>query len=236
MLKKQKILVIEDDNHILQLIKLCLSQEGFEITTADNGEVGLNLAERATYDLIILDIMLPGKNGWEICRQLTGGKKTWVPILMLTAKGSENDRILGLEMGADDYVVKPFSPRELVARVRAILRRRNQGVSGFSHTKEHLEFPGIIINSSQYIVKVNDNFLILTPKEFELLYFLAQSSGQVFSREQLLTQIWGYQYAETTRTVDEHIKNLRRKITAQEKDYKYIHTVWGVGYKFEVSK
>lgn len=233
-MKEYRILVIEDDKHVLELLKLCLKQEGFWVTTAEDGLTGLKFASENEYDLIILDIMLPKKNGWEVCRQITGGKDSWVPVLMLTAKSHENDRILGLEMGADDYVVKPFSPRELVARVRAILRRT-------AKKDEPHEPSGIIeldklsIDNSKHIVKCNDVTLALTPKEFELLYFLARNRGQVFSREQLLNLIWGYEFTESTRTVDEHIKNLRKKLW-EESSRVYIHTVWGVGYKFEVEK
>ena len=232
-MKEHRILVIEDDKHVLELLKLCLKQEGFWVTTAEDGLTGLKFASENVYDLIILDIMLPGKNGWEVCRQITGGKDSWVPVLMLTAKSHENDRILGLEMGADDYVVKPFSPRELVARVRAILRRTNNKKISPQETSPLIELNGLSIDNTKHIVKYNDKILALTPKEFELLYFLARNRGQVFSREQLLNLIWGYEFTESTRTVDEHIKNLRKKLW-EDSSLHYIHTVWGVGYKFEV--
>ncbi|KUO58015.1 MAG: hypothetical protein APF84_18490 [Gracilibacter sp. BRH_c7a] len=233
-MKEYRILVIEDDKHVLELLKLCLKQEGFWVTTAEDGLTGLKFASENEYDLIILDIMLPGKNGWEVCRQITGGKDSWVPVLMLTAKSHENDRILGLEMGADDYVVKPFSPRELVARVRAILRRTTNATKSPEPSRV-IDFNGLRIDNSKHIVSINGKTMPLTPKEFELLYFLAQNRGQVFSREQLLNLIWGYEFTESTRTVDEHIKNLRKKLW-EESSLAYIHTVWGVGYKFEVTE
>lgn len=233
-MKEYRILVIEDDKHVLELLKLCLTQEGFWVTTAEDGITGLKFASENEYDLIILDIMLPGKNGWEVCRQITGGKDSWVPVLILTAKNHENDRILGLEMGADDYVIKPFSPRELVARVRAILRRSNTNAKSPEPNKA-LEINGLKIDSSKHMVKFNDKPISLTPKEFELLFFLAQNRGQVFSRDQLLNIIWGYEFTESSRTVDEHIKNIRKKLW-EESSLVYIHTVWGVGYKFEVTE
>ncbi len=233
-MKEHRILVIEDDKHVLELLKLCLKQEGFWVTTAEDGVTGLKFASENEYDLVILDIMLPGKNGWEVCRQITGGKDTWVPVLMLTAKSHENDRILGLEMGADDYVVKPFSPRELVARVRAILRRTSNKNKP-NEPSRIIELNGLVVDNSKHLVKFNDKTIMLTPKEFELIYFLAQNRGQVFSREQLLNQVWGYEFTESSRTVDEHIKNLRKKLY-EETSLVYIHTVWGVGYKFEVTE
>jgi two-component system alkaline phosphatase synthesis response regulator PhoP len=232
----KNLLIIEDDLHVVELLKACLIPEGFNIHVETNGLDGLNHALTTRYDLIILDIMLPDKNGWDICRQLTGGNKTWTPILMLTAKESENDRILGLEMGADDYVTKPFSPRELVARINAIFRRIEQESSIKTDLSSILTINDLTLDANRFTVMLKDQPIILTPKEFDLLYYMIQHKGQVFSREQLLSQIWDYELYTSTRTVDEHIKNLRKKIAEYDSETKFLHTVWGVGYKFEVTK
>lgn len=227
------VLLVEDDPHVVELIKVCLEQENFQVTAAEDGERGIELAKSSRFDLIILDIMLPKKDGWQVCRELNNTERFTTPILILTAKGSEADRVLGLELGGDDYLVKPFSPRELVARARAILRRMEK-----AQTKEEpvLRFNGISVNPSRYEVTIDDSIINLTPKEFELLYFLASNPGIISKRDQLLEHIWGIDYPGTTRTVDEHIKKLRQKLKMGGDNKKWIHTVWGVGYKFEVKK
>lgn len=226
------ILVVEDDRHILTLLKACLSREGYSVVTEENGLSGLARAQEKEFDLIILDLMLPGKDGFEICRELlAAGSNT--PILILTARGDEMDRVLGLKLGADDYVVKPFSVRELTARVEAILRRVNRVRSAERHM---LAAAGITINPESRRVTVNEHRITLTPKEFDLLYQLAGRPGRVYTREELMELVWGYDYAGSSRTVDEHIKNLRQKIKDGGATEQYIHTVWGVGYKFETGE
>lgn len=223
------ILVIEDDPHILELLKVCLEQEGYRVTAEPDGLVGLTRARRERFDLIVLDLMLPQMDGFTICRELSSGEGPRTPILILTAKGDEVDRVLGLKLGADDYVVKPFSPRELAARVEAILRRAEKGRAGYPEiTAGELKIVPALRE-----VTVNGEKVLLTPKEFDLLHLLALHPGRVFTREELLNRIWGYDYLGGSRTVDEHVKNLRQKIKDTRALYQYIHTVWGVGYKFE---
>jgi len=222
------ILVIEDDRHILELLKVCLGQEGYKVVTEENGIQGLARAKQGGWDLIILDLMLPGMDGLTICKELSA-KDFSVPILILTAKGEEFDRVLGLKLGADDYVVKPFSPRELAARVEAILRRVGKTASAL----EEIQFSELRINPSLRVTTINDNKVLLTPKEFDILYLLASHPGRVFTRDELLNRIWGFDYLGGSRAIDEHIKNIRQKIKEAGAHYTYIQTVWGVGYKFE---
>lgn len=227
-MKQPAILVIEDDRHILELLKVCLGQEGYRVVTEENGLQGLEKAKQESWDLIILDLMLPGLDGLSICRELSA-KAYPTPILILTAKGDEVDRVLGLKLGADDYVVKPFSPRELAARVEAILRR----VGKPAPLQEELQFAELKINLAQRTTIVNVNKVTLTPKEFDLLYFLAAYPGRVFTRDELLNRVWSFDYLGGSRSIDEHIKNLRQKIKEAGARKAYIQTVWGVGYKFE---
>lgn len=228
---RKAVLVIEDDRHILELLRVCLEQEGYRVVTEENGARGMEKARRERFDLIILDLMLPGKDGFSICRELSAGGGHKTPILILTAKGDEADRVLGLRLGADDYVVKPFSTRELAARVEAILRRtaRDERSNG-----EELSRGELTINPARRLVAVDDQTINLTPKEFDLLYLLARHPGRVFSREELIDRVWGYDYAGGSRTVDEHVKNLRRKLKHGGAGRDYLRTVWAVGYKFEV--
>ena len=221
------ILVIEDDSHIQELLRLCLEQEGYLVVTEHNGAQGLERAIQGGFDLIILDLMLPGLDGFSICRELIARNEN-TPILILTAKGDEVDRVLGLKMGADDYVVKPFSPRELAARVEAILRRTGKKPSWASE----LSFTGLKISPEQRSAEFNGQKINLTPKEFDLLYLLAAHPGRVFTRDELLRQIWGFDYLGGSRSVDEHVKNLRHKLKEAGTEGQYIETVWGVGYKF----
>ncbi|MEW5784563.1 MAG: response regulator transcription factor [Bacillota bacterium] len=227
-MRQPVILVIEDDHHIRELLKVCLEQEGYQVKTEENGRQGLERALQGGCDLIVLDLMLPGMDGLSICRELSLKANT-VPILMLTAKGDEVDRVLGLKMGADDYVVKPFSPRELAARVEAILRR----VGKRSPQTARLAFSELKIYPDQRSADVNGLKVTFTPKEFDLLYLLAGHPGRVFTREELLNQVWGFQYLGGSRTVDEHIKNLRQKLKEAGVRQSCLQTVWGVGYKFE---
>jgi len=220
-----KILVIDDDPNVLELIKLYGEREGFEVVGINNGSSALAAFDRENPDVVILDIMLPGIDGLTLCRNFRSIRM--VPIIMLTAKGEEADRVLGLEMGADDYVSKPFSPREVVARVKAVLRR-TQTIDPMTNWK--IKYPGLEIHADIRRVLVNSKEIELTPKEFDLLYHLAQNPRRVFTREELLTSVWGYDYYGDHRTVDVHIRRLRSKLQALSHDY--LTTVWGVGYQF----
>jgi len=225
----RKVLVVDDEDAVRELIELYLKKEGFEVIHARDGKEALRLNGEHRPDLMILDLMLPELDGWEVCRQVRAGSK--VPIIMLTARAEEVDRIVGLELGADDYVVKPFSPRELVARVNAILRRGRS----VSEESEVLTFPGLRIDRIQHRVEVNGKEVHLTPTEFRLLWCLAGRPARVFSRAELLDRIWGYDSESDARTVDVHIKRLRQKTQAAESGSFSITTVWGLGYKFETT-
>lgn len=235
MADKQKILIVDDDNNIAELISLYLTKECFETLIVNDGENALTAFFRFKPDLILLDLMLPGIDGYQVCREIRRENNT--PIIMLSAKGEIFDKVLGLELGADDYMIKPFDSKELVARVKAVLRRYTATQSNDTPEKpsgEYIEYPDLIINLSNYSVIYMGKPVDMPPKELELLYFLATSPNQVFTREQLLDHIWGYEYVGDTRTVDVHIKRLREKIHDHEKWS--ICTVWGVGYKFESRK
>jgi two-component system response regulator ResD len=223
----RRILVVDDEDSVRELIELYLTKEGFEVSHARDGREALRGNAEHHPDLIILDLMLPGLDGWEVCRQIRSTSR--VPIVMLTARAEEVDRIVGLELGADDYVVKPFSPRELVARVKAVLRR---GASA-AEEAEVLTFPGLRVDRVQHRVEVDGAEVHLTPTEFRLLWCLASRPGRVFSRAELLDRIWGYDSESDARTVDVHIKRLRQKTGASKSPSFAITTVWGLGYKFE---
>ena len=231
MVAKQKILIVDDDNNIAELISLYLTKECFECKIVNDGEAALYAFSSFQPNLILLDLMLPGIDGYQVCREIR--HKSNVPIIMLSAKGEVFDKVLGLELGADDYIIKPFDSKELVARVKAVLRRFQPAqTQAPKNTGKYVEYPDLVINLTNYSVVYNGNTIDMPPKELELLYFLASSPNQVFTREQLLDHIWGYEYIGDTRTVDVHIKRLREKI----KDHANwaISTVWGIGYKFEV--
>ncbi len=223
-----KILLVDDDPNIRQLVNLYLEKEGFEVQMADRGDEALKMFKESPPNLILLDVMLPGMDGWQVCREVR--KVSNIPIIMLTAKDETFDKVLGLELGADDYVVKPFDMKELVARIKAVSRR----FQAADTPDKELVFPGLTININQYSVKYMGKELEMPPKELELLYFLASHPGMVFTREQLLEQVWGYDYFGDSRTVDVHVKRLREKLTEGENLGWMIKTVWGVGYKFEV--
>jgi two-component system OmpR family response regulator len=227
MAENDKILVVEDDRTLLNVLKYNLTKEGYSVVTAVDGVEALEVARRDKPDFIILDIMLPKMSGFEVCRILR--KEMTVPILMLTAKTEEVDKVVGLEIGADDYMTKPFSMRELLARIRAMLRRVEMQVP----TTETLKLGDIEIDISRHAITKGGNILSLTPKEFDLLAFLAKNKGLVFSRDQLLEKVWGYDYAGDTRTVDVHIRWLREKIEDNPAKPKRLVTVRGVGYKLE---
>ena len=224
-----KILVVDDDKNICELLRLYIEKEDFAVELAYDGRRALELFESFSPDLILLDIMLPELDGWQVCREIR--KHSQCPIIMLTAKGEVFDKVLGLELGADDYVVKPFDAKELVARIKAVIRRYQNGGES---TEKELAFPGMTINMSQYTVTYMGKEMDMPPKELELLYFLASHPGMVFTREQLLEQVWGYDYFGDSRTVDVHVKRLREKLSGGEAMGWQIKTVWGVGYKFDV--
>jgi two-component system response regulator ResD len=236
----QKILIIEDEDGIIHLLNLYLRDAGYAVVTAKDGADGLALHAREQPDLVILDIMLPAIDGFEVCRRIRAWSQT--PILILTARGDEEERINGLELGADDYLVKPFSPRELVSRVRAILRRvgtRGEHVtekpaspSEIKPNHDLLRFPGLTIDRPARRVEVNGREVALTPTEFDMLALMAGSPNRVFTREVLMNQIWGYDYLGDGHTIDVHISALRKKIET-EQGQRYIKTVWRVGYRFE---
>lgn len=232
MVTKQKILIVDDDENIAELISLYLSKECYDTKMVHDGEEALEAFDTYAPNLILLDLMLPGIDGYQVCREIRAKSNT--PIIMLSAKGEVFDKVLGLELGADDYIIKPFDSKEMVARVKAVLRRYQpiKEEPATTPKAKSVSYPGITINLSNYAVTVDGVNVDMPPKELELLYFLASSPNQVFTREQLLDQIWGYEYIGDTRTVDVHIKRLREKI----KDHESwgLGTVWGIGYKFEV--
>lgn len=231
MANKQKILIVDDDNNIAELISLYLTKECFETMIVGDGESALIALKTFEPNLILLDLMLPGMDGYEVCRKVRATSGT--PIIMLSAKGEIFDKVLGLELGADDYMEKPFDSKELVARAKAVLRRYKETPAApepKDHTKK-VTFTDLTINLTNYSVMYMGRNIEMPPKELELLYFLAASPNQVFTREQLLDQIWGYEYIGDTRTVDVHIKRLREKIS-DHTEWR-LSTVWGIGYKFE---
>jgi DNA-binding response OmpR family regulator len=222
---KQNILVIDDDKNIREVVKLYLKKEGYEVTEAADGAIGADLFFGKPYDLVLLDIMMPVQDGMETIKKIRA--KSNVPVIMLTAKGETFDKVLALELGADDYIVKPFDPKEMVARVKAVIRRSTQ-----EDKLDVLEYPNLKIDMQNYQVIYRDKELQMPPKEIVLLYFLASRPNKVFTRDQLLEQVWGFEYFGDSRTVDVHIKRLREKF--DEGESWQIKTVWGVGYKFEV--
>lgn len=232
MAVKQKILIVDDDNNIAELISLYLTKECYDTKIVNDGEQALIAFEHYKPNMLLLDLMLPGIDGYQVCREIRA--KSDVPIIMLSAKGEVFDKVLGLELGADDYILKPFDSKELVARVKAV-HRRFQPAKPEAYASVDIkcvEYPGLIVNLSNYSVTYDGQQIDMPPKELELLYFLASSPNQVFTREQLLDNIWGYEYVGDTRTVDVHVKRLREKI--KDKPTWRIATVWGIGYKFEV--
>lgn len=234
MIAKQKILIVDDDVNIAELISLYLTKECFDTLIVHDGEAAIKEFNSYQPNLVLLDLMLPGIDGYEVCREIR--KLSAAPIIMLSAKGEIFDKVLGLELGADDYVIKPFDSKELVARVRAVLRRfhpttKEEQEPASQPSGEYVAYPDLIINLSNYSVQYMSDNIEMPPKELELLYFLASNPNQVFTREQLLDHIWGYEYFGDTRTVDVHIKRLREKIK-DHRDWS-LATVWGIGYKFE---
>jgi two-component system alkaline phosphatase synthesis response regulator PhoP len=235
---KNRVLVVDDEQSIVTLLQYNLEQAGFDVLTAMDGEAGIQIAETQSLDIIVLDLMLPKMDGMEVCKQLRQNR-IMTPILMLTAKDDEFDKILGLELGADDYMVKPFSPREVIARVKAILRRTQIQAEAAQVSGEEtglLQIGNLKINPEKYEAYFNDNLLELTLKEFELLLYLAQNKGRVLTRDQLLSAVWNYDFAGDTRIVDVHISHLREKVEVETKKPAYIKTIRGLGYKLEEPK
>lgn len=229
------VLIVDDERNICELIRLYVEKEGYRTCIAQNGATAVEKFRELKPDIVLLDIMLPVKDGWQVCREIRAESNT--PIIMLTAKGEVFDRVLGLELGADDYVVKPFEPKELVARIKAVLRRCDTGAEkdAVENTVE-IKYTGLVINKETYEVYLGGDALEMPPKEFELLHFLARNPNKVFTRDQLLDEIWGYEFFGDSRTVDVHIKRIREKIEGNigdvQRDWQ-LKTVWGVGYKFE---
>ncbi|MBE5759618.1 MAG: response regulator transcription factor [Clostridiales bacterium] len=227
---QNKVLMIDDDVNIAKIVKLNLEKEGYNAFVANDGETGLAIIEAEDPDLVLLDIMMPGMDGMEVLRRIRKDKTT--PVIMLTAKDDTFDKVLGLELGADDYITKPFDSKELMARIKAVIRRSAQNAP--EEEDETVRYPNLEISLANYSVKYRGNKLEMPPKELELLYFLASHPGKVFTREQLLRQVWEFDFYGDSRTVDVHIKRLREKLNGEEKWE--IKTVWGVGYKFEATE
>ena len=223
-----KIMVVDDDNNICELLRLYLEKEGFETVIATDGLKAVEMFDSEKPDLMLLDVMMPRLDGWQVCRDVR--KKSQCPIIMITAKGEVFDKVLGLELGADDYVVKPFETKEVIARIKAVLRR-----SGISESKKErlVEYDGLYINMENYELRVNGKTVDTPPKEMELIYHLASNPNRVYTRDQLLDEVWGFEYYGDSRTVDVHVKRLREKLEGVSEKWS-VKTVWGVGYKFEV--
>ncbi|MBQ7011724.1 MAG: response regulator transcription factor [Clostridia bacterium] len=224
-----RILVVDDDINICDILRMYLEREGYEVKMAHDGEEGVLAFKRFDPDLVLLDIMLPQKDGWQVCREIR--ENSSVPIIMITAKGEVFDKVLGLELGADDFIVKPFDTKEVTARVKAVLRR--YASNSPKESDETLKFDNMEISRSKFELKINGKIVDVPPKELELLFFLASNSNRVFTRDQLLDKVWGFDYLGDSRTVDVHIKRLREKLEGVSEKW-VLKTVWGVGYKFEI--
>jgi DNA-binding response OmpR family regulator len=227
----KRIMIVDDDKNICELLRLYLEKEGYETKLAYDGEAAFSVFEDTSPDLVLLDVMMPKQDGWETCRKIRAISP--VPIIMLTAKGETFDRVLGLELGADDYIVKPFDSKEVVARIKAVLRRTTAASKEQTDDKRRIKFDNLELDLSRYELKVNAELIEAPPKEMELLYFLASHPGRVFTRDQLLDEVWGFEYYGDSRTIDVHVKRLREKLEGASEEWQ-LKTVWGVGYKFEV--
>ena len=228
-MNNQRILVVDDDKNICEIIRLYLEKEGFLVTIANDGEEALQLFRETTPSVVVLDVMMPKMDGFQVCREIR--RVSSIPVIMLTAKGETFDKVLGLELGADDYMVKPFENKELVARIKAVLRRYEPK----DNVDKEIIYPNICINLTNYELKINGETVDVPPKELELLYYLATNPNKVFTREQLLETVWGFDYFGDSRTVDVHVKRLREKLELAGDAVNWqLKTVWGVGYKFEV--
>ena len=224
-----KILIADDDKNICELLKMYLEKEDYEVVTAGNAEEAIAKFDSENPDLILLDVMMPKLDGWQVCRELR--KKSECPIIMITAKGETFDKVLGLELGADDYVVKPFEPKEIIARIKAVMRRTGKASSDTD--KKEVSYDKLTVNMTKYELKVDGKVIDTPPKELELLFHLASNPNRVYTRDQLLDEVWGFEYYGDSRTVDVHIKRLREKLEGVSDKWS-LKTVWGVGYKFEV--
>ncbi len=227
-MQQTKVLIVDDDTNIAELIRLCLEKEGYTTIVANDGVKAIEKFKTEAPNLVLLDVMMPKVDGWQVCREIR--RVSNIPIIMLTAKGDTFDKVLGLELGADDYMVKPFESKELIARIKAVMRRYES--KGQDISKE-VVYPNLIINLSNYELKIEGETVDVPPKELELLYFLCSNPNRVYTREQLLEEVWGFDYFGDSRTVDVHVKRLREKLEGHEKNWQ-LKTVWGVGYKFEV--
>ncbi len=223
-----KIMVVDDDSNICELLRLYLEKEGFDTVIASDGAKAVEMFDSEKPDLMLLDVMMPRLDGWQVCREIR--KKSACPIIMITAKGEVFDRVLGLELGADDYVVKPFETKEVIARIKAVLRRC--GINEAKKSRE-VEYENLYINMENYELRVNGKVVDTPPKEMELIYHLASNPNRVYTRDQLLDEVWGFEYYGDSRTVDVHVKRLREKLDGVSEQWT-LKTVWGVGYKFEV--
>lgn len=235
----KRVLVVDDDPSICELLRVYFDKDGFSVFSCFEGDKAMECFQQTKPDIVVLDIMLPGKDGFDVCREIR--KQNDTPIIMLTARGDTLDKVVGLELGADDYIQKPFEPKELLARVKAVLRRcdnsseKAAAVNEFATKSETVEYPGLRVDKARYVVIVDDNRIEMPPKELELLFFLASHPNRVFTREQLLGNVWGYDFYGESRTVDVHVKRIREKLDVLSEKYDWkLKTVWGVGYKFEV--
>ena len=229
-MESSKILVVDDDRNINELLRLYLEKEGYTVASAYDGRDAVKKFEDHQPDLVLLDIMLPGMDGWQVCREIR--KKSDKPVIMITAKGETFDKVLGLELGADDYVVKPFDAKEVVARIKAVLRRYS---SVSESSVKEVRYDNLVVNLTNYELRINSTYVDAPPKELELLYHLASNPNRVFTRDQLLDEVWGFEYYGDSRTVDVHIKRLREKLEGKSDKWS-LKTVWGVGYKFETKE
>ena len=230
---KQKIMIVDDDKNICELLRLYLAKEDFDTVLAYDGQQAVEAFESEAPDLVLLDIMMPRMDGWEVCRRLR--EKSKVPVIMLSAKGETFDKVLGLELGADDYIVKPFDTKEVVARIKAVLRRCTEGAEDTAQANTNVvEFDGLCIDLDRYELRIGGAVVEAPPKEMELLHFLAAHPNRVYTRNQLLDEVWGFDYYGDSRTIDVHVKRLREKLEGVSDQWS-LKTVWGVGYKFEVT-
>ena len=232
-----KILIVDDDQHINELLELYFQNDGYTTVSCLDGQTALDLCKQENPDLLILDLMLPGLSGYDVLRELR--KTSDVPVIMLTARGDTLDQVVGLELGADDYVTKPFEPKELIARVSAVLRRTKGRIVGSNpeeNNDQKITYPGFVLDKNNYTIKINDEVYSLPPKELELLFFLAKNPNHVFNRDQLLENVWGFDYLGESRTVDVHVKRLREKLDRHDHPAWDLETVWRVGYKFRLSE
>lgn len=229
-MSKTRVLVVDDDSNICELLRLYLEKEGYEVTVANDGKSAVDTAKELEPDIMLLDIMLPGLDGWQVCREIR--KFSNMPIIMITAKDETFDKILGLELGADDYVTKPFDAKEVIARIKAVLRRT---VGDDEAEIKEVKYDNLVINITNYELLVNGENIDTPPKELELIYHLASNPNRVYTRDQLLDEVWGFDYYGDSRTVDVHVKRLREKLEGVSDKWS-LKTVWGVGYKFEIKK